>query len=369
MLKRKGVRNSHFPVTIFAATFLVVLLIAGVHTGLVRYIELKALQNGYLNGVSATILVIVYWIVIASAFTAFTAWQIRKAYEIPMKELAKATDAVAHGDFSVYVPLLHTAENMDYLDVMIMDFNKMVEELGSVETLKTDFFSNVSHEMKTPLSVISNNAQLLLAKGDLSEEQREEVRQILTYTRKMSDLIINILKMNRLEKQQIQPEKETYDVCEQFCDCILQFEEKWEEKEIELDVDLDERVYIEADPSLLELVWNNLLSNAVKFTRHGGKITITEVSDENSVKLSVSDSGCGMDQTTMSHIFEKFYQGDTSHATEGNGLGMALVLRILQLSGGDITVQSEVRVGSTFVVTLPKASKQENRLEQEKEIQ
>ncbi|MDD3797403.1 MAG: HAMP domain-containing sensor histidine kinase [Lachnospiraceae bacterium] len=354
-MKTKGVRNSHFPVIIFLMTFFVILLVGGIHTGIVTFFNETAWGSS-LGGVAKTTIVICYWILIAGGFTVFTAWQIRKAYEIPMKELAKATDAVAHGDFSVYVPLLHTSENMDYLDVMIMDFNKMVEELGSVETLKTDFFSNVSHEMKTPLSVISNNAQLLLTKGDLSEEQQEAIEVILSYTRKMSDLITNILKMNRLEKQKIQPDQEIYDVCEQFCNCIVQFEEKWEAKQIELDIDIEDRVYVEADPSLLELVWNNLLSNAVKFTEQGGKITIKEVLEEQNVKFSVSDTGCGMDQTTINHIFDKFYQGDTSHATEGNGLGMALVLRILQLSGGDITVKSEVGAGSTFIVTLPGSS-------------
>ncbi|MDD2979953.1 MAG: HAMP domain-containing sensor histidine kinase [Hespellia sp.] len=352
-MKRKGVRNSHFPVVIFLATFLVILLVGGIHTGIVTFFDENAWGRS-LSGIAKTTIVICYWLLIAGGFTFFTAWQIRKAYEIPMKELAKATDAVAHGDFSVYVAPLHTPENLDYLDIMIMDFNRMVEELGSVETLKTDFFSNVSHEMKTPMAVISNEAQLLLAEGGLSAKQEASVREILAYTRKMSDLITNILKMNRLEKQKIQPDRVTYDVCEQFCNCVVQFEEKWEEKQIELEIDMEDRVYIEADPTLMELVWNNLLSNAVKFTDPGGKITIKEMSDERDVAISIMDTGCGMSETTMNHIFDKFYQGDTSHATEGNGLGMALVLRILQLSDGDITVKSTEGVGSTFIVTLPK---------------
>ncbi|SHK49436.1 HAMP domain-containing sensor histidine kinase [Hespellia stercorisuis] len=354
-MKRKDVRNSHFPIVIFLVTFLIILLVGGIHTGIITFFD-ENVWGRSLSGIAKTTIVICYWLLIAGGFTFFTAWQIRKAYEIPMKELAKATDAVAHGDFSVYVAPLHTPENLDYLDIMIMDFNKMVEELGSVETLKTEFFSNVSHEMKTPMAVISNEAQLLLAEGGLSAKQQESVREILAYTRKMSDLITNILKMNRLEKQKIQPDRVTYDVCEQCCNCVVQFEEKWEEKQIELEVDMEDRVYIEADPTLMELVWNNLLSNAVKFTDPGGKITIKEMSDERDVAISIMDTGCGMDETTMNHIFDKFYQGDTSHATEGNGLGMALVLRILQLSDGDITVKSTEGVGSTFVVTLPKLS-------------
>ncbi|NCC44100.1 MAG: HAMP domain-containing histidine kinase, partial [Clostridia bacterium] len=270
--------------------------------------------------------------------------------------------------FSVYVPPLNTMDKLDYLDVMIMDFNKMVEELGSIETLKTDFFSNVSHEIKTPISVISNHAQILKKSGDLTSEQMASVDGILTASKKLSNLITNMLKLNRLEKQNISLEAEDYDLCEQLCDCILQFENRWEEKQIELEVDMEDRVSVKADASLLELVWNNLLSNAVKFTEAGGTVKIKEESTKDFIRVQVSDSGCGMDKETMNHMFDKFYQGDTSHATEGNGLGMALTLRVLQISGGDITVDSEVGVGTTFTVTLPKIDLDQESIEVEQNI-
>ena len=168
-----------------------------------------------------------------------------------------------------------------------------------------------------------------------------------------------------MEKQNIQPETETYDLCEQLCDCILQYENRWEEKQIELEVDMEDRVTIEADSSLLELVWNNLLSNAVKFTEVGGTVKIKEESTDATVSVMVSDNGCGMNQETMQHIFDKFYQGDTSHATEGNGLGMSLTLRILQISGGDIVVDSTEGVGTTFIVTLPKKVFEQESIEME----
>ena len=160
--------------------------------------------NGW-NDVVAVLIPTVYWALVAVALTLYARWQIKKTYEEPMHRLAKATAKVAQGDFSVYVPPLHTADKLDYLDVMILDFNTMVEELGSIETLKTDFFSNVSHEMKTPLAVIQNYAQLLQKENLTEEERREYADSILQSTRKLSSLITNILKLNKLEKQTIRP--------------------------------------------------------------------------------------------------------------------------------------------------------------------
>ena len=229
----------------------------------------------------------------------------------------------------------------------------MIEELGSIETLKTDFISNVSHEMKTPIAVIKNSAQLLQMKGTSEEQRQEYARNIDSAAGRLSDLITNILKMNKLEHQNIVPDTEDYDVCRQLCDCIIQFENRWEEKKIELDIDLEDKAFVRADEELMTLVWNNLLSNALKFTEQGGRITVRQASEHGWVIVSISDTGCGMSADTIEHIFDKFYQGDTSHSKEGNGLGMALVRRVLQLIDGEIQVMSEVGKGSTFTVRLP----------------
>lgn len=345
---KSAVRQSHFPGSLCVVYFVSLLLMSGVHMGLVTLINAK----GW-NDIVAVLIPTVYWALVAVALTLYARWQIKKTYEEPMHRLAKATAKVAQGDFSVYVPPLHTADKLDYLDVMILDFNTMVEELGSIETLKTDFFSNVSHEMKTPLAVIQNYAQLLQKENLTEEERREYAGSILQSTRKLSSLITNILKLNKLEKQTIRPVPEQYDLCQQLCNCALQFEDAWEKKDIEFIAELEDRVIIEADPGLLELVWTNLLSNAVKFTPPGGTVTLTQTSDEKEITVSVSDTGCGMDEKTLRHIYDKFYQGDTSHSTEGNGLGLALVQRILQLSNGTVTVKSRVGQGSAFTVRLP----------------
>ncbi len=342
------VKAKIFPVSVFVLTFFAFgLFTTGQMKIMGDYIDYRGMP------VWTQVAIPGLWLVAAAVFTVITRWQMNLRYQKPIEKFAESARKVASGDFSVYIPPRHTPDKLDYIDVIFMDFNTMVEELGSIETLKTDFFSNVSHEMKTPLAVIQNYARLL-QKQDLTEEQRKEYTDsILQSTRKLTNLITNILKLNKLEKQTIRPMPETYDLCQQLCECALQFEDSWEKKDIEFTADMEDRAMIDADPGLLELVWTNLLSNAVKFTPAGGTVTLTQTSSEKEVIVSVSDTGCGIDEETMRHIYDKFYQGDTSHSTEGNGLGLALVQRILQLSNGTITVKSRVGQGSTFTVRLP----------------
>lgn len=350
------VRGTHFPVSMFFIILSVLLLMSGVHIGLI--VGVNRLK---LNDVAQTMAIIFYWIVIAVFVTLWISLQMRKIYEVPMRQMAEATDKVANGDFSVYIPPLHTPEKLDYLDVMIMDFNKMVEELGSIETLKTDFFSNVSHEIKTPIAVVQNSAEMLKNTNLSLEEQQMYVDTIIQSSKKLSSLITNILKLNKLEKQNIQPVMEEYNLCEQLCQCSLQFENIWEEKEITFDAELEDKIMIHADENLLELVWTNLLSNAMKFTENGGTVRLIQTSTEKEVVVSVSDTGCGMSQETMKHIFDKFYQGDTSHSVSGNGLGLALAFRIVQMAEGSIQVESQPGKGSTFTVHLPVGSISKDR--------
>jgi len=347
---QKNIRQSLFPISLFAIYLGVLFLMSGIHTGLI------VLMNRLMWRELTQVLVpMVYWGLVAVGLTLFTRWKIKRAYEEPMHRMAEAAEKVAEGDFSVYLPTCHTVDRLDYLDVMILDFNKMVEELGSIETLKTDFVSNVSHEMKTPISIIKNYAELLQMDNLTEKQKLEYAKGIEGAASRLSSLISNILKLNKLEHQTIVPDLEVYDVCRQLCDSIFLFEDAWEEKGIELEADIENFTKIRADASLLEIVWSNLLSNAVKFTEPGGSIVVRQTSDEEHVRISVSDTGCGITKEQMDHIFDKFYQGDTSHSKEGNGLGLALVKRVLELMDGEIRIDSEIGKGSTFTVTLPAA--------------
>jgi signal transduction histidine kinase len=186
------------------------------------------------------------------------------------------------------------------------------------------------------------------------EKQKEYAEVIFQTTKRLSELISNILKLNKLEKQAITPVAEEYDLCRQLAECAVNYELVWEKKDIGFDADMEDSIQITADAVLMEIVWNNLFSNAVKFTEPGGTIKLTEQSDDSEIRVSVEDNGCGMTEETRKHIFEKFYQGDTSHAMAGNGLGLALALRVLQLNDYKIEVESEPGRGSKFTVIIPK---------------
>ena len=315
------IRNSLFPLSLFGIFLGVLFLMSGLHVGLVVLMN----KLGW-NELIQTIVPMIYWGCVAVGLTLFTRMKIKSTYEEPLHKLAEATEQVANGDFSVYVPTTHTSDRLDYLDVMILDFNKMVEELGSVETLKTDFVSNVSHEMKTPIAIIKNYAELLQTGKGTEEERMEYARRIEEAASRLSGLITDILRLNKLEHQRIDPEIETFDLCAQLEECILNYEDMWDEKDLQLEVDMEEKTVVDADKSLMELVWNNLLSNAAKFTEPGGRVTVRQTSSGGYAVVEVTDTGCGMSGESIRHIFDKFYQGDTSHSKEGNGLGLARVL-------------------------------------------
>lgn len=270
----------------------------------------------------------------------------------PVRMIARAADRIMQGDFSVRIPPIRSADKLDGFDVIGDCFNKMARELAGMETLRTDFIANVSHELKTPLAVIQNYGTMLQQPG-LSEEKRIEYAKAVTdASRRLADLITNILRLNKLENQQIYPSVETYDLGEQLCECLLAFEGAWEEKELDIETDIADGVMVDTDAELLSLVWNNLFSNAIKFTGPHGRVSVSLREDGGDAVVRVADTGCGIPPEVGKHIFEKFYQGDTSHATQGNGLGLALVKRVIDIVGGDISVSSEAGVGSEFIVRL-----------------
>ena len=267
----------------------------------------------------------------------------------PVKIITEATEQIMQGDFSVRVRPMHGA-GMEGFNQIGMAINAMAAELSGTETLRTDFIANVSHELKTPLAVMGNYATMLQRPGITEDEKNEYAKAISEAARKLAQLITNILKLNKLENQQIFPQPQEFDLGEQLCECLLGFEDAWEAKNLEIETDIEDDVRIKSDPELLSLVWNNLISNAVKFTPDGGTIGLSLKTEGSSVVVQVRDTGCGMKPEVGQHIFEKFYQGDTSHATQGNGLGLALVKRVVDILSGEIGVQSVYGTGSTFTV-------------------
>ena len=276
----------------------------------------------------------------------------KRMVERPVNRIMDALDKVMQGDFSVRIPPVKEFAGETGFNEIIAAINKMTAELQGTETLRTDFIANVSHELKTPLAVMGNYATMLQRPG-ISEEDRVEYAKAISHSsRRLAALITNILKLNKLENQQIFPQPQEVDLGEQLCESLLAFEDAWEKKNLEIETDIAEDVRIRSDPELLSLVWNNLIFNAVKFTPEGGTIGVILKADEKNVMVSVKDTGCGIDPETGKHIFEKFYQGDTSHATQGNGLGLALVKRVVDILQGEISVQSTPGQGSTFTVRI-----------------
>jgi signal transduction histidine kinase len=299
---------------------------------------------------------ITFWNVVLITFLFKFADYIRRKImvERPTKIITEATEKIMSGDFSVRIKPMQNS-GMEGFNQIAMAINQMAEELSSVETLRTDFIANVSHEMKTPLAVMQNYGTLLQA-PDLSDEKRiEYAKGITDGSRRMADMMTNILKLNRLENQQIYPQVSEFDLGEQICECLLQYENVWEKANIEIETDIAEDVKVKADAELLGHVWNNLFSNAFKFTPSGGTVTVSLTATDHHAIVKVTDTGCGMTPEVGAHIFEKFYQGDTSHSVQGNGLGLALVKRVIDIMQGEIGVESAVGKGSTFTVRIRRA--------------
>ena len=272
-----------------------------------------------------------------------------RVYHDKIKVFYDTASKVAAGDFNVRVPMLFDKpkSEMDYLAV---NFNKMLVEISSLENMRNDFVADVSHEIKTPLSVVQGYADLLQNK-DLTEEKRAEYTFRLSQAiSSLTNLVTNILKLNKIENQGI-IQKEKFSLDEQLRCCILNFEDKIEEKNLKIDIVLEE-AFVFSDKSLLEIIWNNLISNAIKYNYNGGRISVKLKTENGKNTVTVSDTGCGMSDEILAHCFEKFYQGDSSHSEEGNGLGLALVKQVTNMLDSEIKVKSIVDKGSEFTVII-----------------
>jgi len=272
----------------------------------------------------------------------------------PIIEISEATKQVAKGNFDIQLKEKTRAREVN---IMAQNFQLMTQELKNTETFHNDFIHNVSHEFKTPLSAIEGYATLLQNKYLSPEKQEIYIAKILFNTKRLTTLTGNILQLTRLENKEITTEKRWFSLDEQLREDILLFEEEWNRKHLELDIDLDSVEYF-GNSDMLSLVWQNLIGNAVKYVHDGGNIRVILRKEELSVKIYVSDNGIGMNEEVKKRVFEKFFQGDTSHSSEGNGLGLTLAKRIVDLHGGAISLSSKQGKGTTFTVSLPYESEE-----------
>lgn len=267
----------------------------------------------------------------------------------PIRELISATHEVANGNFDIRVDL----EGPGELEELAVSFNKMAQELGSIETLRTDFINNFSHEFKTPIVSIRGFAKLLKKDTLNKEDFNEYVDIIISESDRLAKLATSVLNLSKVENQRIIAEKNEFYLDEQIRRIVLLLEPKWSKKSICINLELD-KIIINASEELMQQMWINLLDNAIKFTDINGKIHIKLMDLEDEVVYKIADNGCGMDNDTKIHLFDKFYQGDKSHSKEGNGLGLSLVKRIVELCDGDIKVKSHLGKGTTFTIKIPK---------------
>ncbi|GBF77909.1 two-component sensor histidine kinase [Paenibacillus sp. 598K] len=272
----------------------------------------------------------------------------------PIRDMMEATGKVAKGDFSAEVT--SKGSIVFELDALAASFNKMVQELKGIETLRSDFVRNFSHEFKTPIASISGFAQLL-KKGGLSEQDKQEyLDSIIQESERLVGLSTSILNLSKVETLEIVSERSVYRLDEQVRLAILMLEPKWSARSLQLELALDEEIEINSNKNLLQQVWINVLDNAIKHSKGGGTLKIGLWQHGGDAVFRLEDQGYGMSEETMRRMFDKFYQGDASRAMTGNGLGLTLVKRIVDLCEGTIEVESELDRGSVFTIRLPLAN-------------
>ena len=324
-------------------TFFVVLIVMVIATAIALMYRV-AITDMHMIGVLSMLVPIVVLVTLVNfLFTRFIYRYLDK--------ISDAMQKVADGDYTVRLD----AEKDQPFRELYRNFNTMAEELGGVEMLKNDFINGYAHELRTPITSINGFAEMLLNDdGTLSrEEKRSYLEIIASESRRLADLAGNSLLMSRLDTQKIIPDKKSFSLDEQLRRCSILLSGQWTEKELDMTMDLDEAVYV-GDYDLMQHLWINLLTNAVKYTPKGGSITVTLKNEEKFIAVSVADTGKGIPPEDRERIFDKYYQTDKSHSKRGLGLGLAICKRIVQLCNGSLTVESDVGVGSTFTVKLPK---------------
>ena len=336
----------------FRFIFIIFILftITGIITALLFYLlRLITLFEGlYINGTLLIAAMALACIIIGTILSTSTI----KLWLGRITKISNGMREIAKGNFKTRVEVKDSEETISELGDLERSFNQMATDLDGIEMFRNDFINNFSHEFKTPIVSIRGFARQLQS-GRLTEEQKKEYIDIIVEeSERLSTMSQNVLLLTKLENQSIVSEKTEFLLDEQIRHCILLLEKSWSEKNIEFDIDMDETEYV-FNEEMMSHVWINLISNAIKFTSNGGKIKCTLKKADGNTVATIEDNGIGMDETTKVRIFEKFYQGDTSHTTHGNGIGLNIVKCIVKLAGGNIDVESTLGEGTRFVVTLP----------------
>lgn len=279
---------------------------------------------------------------------------IRRKYmvETPLQKILNATRQMSKGDFNIKLIPKHLYADYDEFDLIKEDLNNMANSLSKSELLKNDFISNVSHEIKTPLAIIQNYAKMLENPNITNEDKIKYLSSLQSTCKKLNNLVMNILKLNKLENQHLSLNCIKFNISQVLIDQILLFEDLIDSKNLQLNLDIEEDLYIVSEQNYLEIIFNNIISNAIKFSKENGFINISLKKQNDLFIILFEDSGCGMTKETGMYIFDKFYQGETSHNHEGNGLGLALVKKVIDLLGGEIKVESELNKGTIFTIII-----------------
>ena len=350
MKQEKKAIHQRFGLTaLFSAIVFLILMITSVLIFIVGMllIRVNAINISKLSH-QEPLLPIFVLLIISVVVGTVVSFMISKVPLKPVRRVIDATNRLSDGDFSVRLQLPGPSSFAE----LAASFNRMAEELGSIEMLRADFVDNFSHEFKTPIVSIKGFAEEL-KHDDLTPEQRSEYLDIIIHeSSRLSQLATNVLNLSRVEKQTILASRTRFDLTEQVRRSVLLFENKWEQKKLTLNVELEE-ISLVGDEELLSQVWLNLIDNAVKFTPDGGCVDIRLKKHDDTAVFSISDDGYGISAEAQRHIFDKFYQGDLSHASSGNGLGLSIARRVVLLHGGDIRCSSEEGAGTEFTVTLP----------------
>ncbi|ADL51973.1 sensor histidine kinase [Clostridium cellulovorans] len=303
----------------------------------------------YINDNLKETLLLSITLVICALIGSILVFFVTKLIIKPLKKLSESTKEIAKGNFDINI--LYDSE--DELGILAKNFNLMAKELKNIEYLQKDFIVNVSHEFKTPIASIQGFVEIIKDKS-LPETKFDEYTDIIIEeTKRLSNLSTNILRLSRLDSQMISKNRVIFSLDEQLRKTLLLLEDQWSLKNLELEINLEKVNYI-GDEELIQQIWVNILGNAIKFSYDNGTISVKLKDNPSSVIVEIADQGIGISEEIENHVFEKFYQGDTSHSKEGNGLGLAIVKRIIEICNGTIYFKTKYGKGTTFTVTLPK---------------